>query len=138
MLDRLTTIIVDHFTDSLDLHAMGHLKKLTSFFSRQEYCKATLSRGHRRSCCTEHSLQHLGSVLFTKSICDRCLKNLQPLSSSNLPSLVLDNCLFGQIISSSPGDRVSYSPSIFEYCFPIRVYVVQYFEYRLTVERPLL
>ena len=30
---------------------------------------------------------------LTKSICDRCLKILQHLSSSNLPSLVLNNHL---------------------------------------------
>ena len=64
MLDRLTTIIVDQFTDSLDLPAMGHLEKLTSFFLRQEeYCKATLSREQSSSCCTENSLQHLGSLI---------------------------------------------------------------------------
>ena len=64
MLDRLTTtIIVDQFTDSVDLPAMGHLKKLTSLFSRQEYCKATLSREHSSSCCTENSPQHLGSLV---------------------------------------------------------------------------
>ena len=44
MIDRLTTITVDQFTDSVDLPAMGHLKKITFLFSRQEYCKATLSK----------------------------------------------------------------------------------------------
>ena len=80
MLDRLTTIIVDQFTDSLDLPAMGHLEKLTSFFSRQEeYCKATLSREQSSSCCTENSLQHLGSLIAL------------------------------------------YDPSIYVYCWPIRI-----------------
>ena len=63
MLDRLTTIIVNPFTDSADLSATGHLEKLTSLLSRQEYCKATLSREHSSSCCTENSLQYLGSLI---------------------------------------------------------------------------
>ena len=37
MLDSLV-IIVDQFADSEGLPAMGHLEKLTSLFSRQEYC----------------------------------------------------------------------------------------------------
>ena len=36
MLDCLV-IIVDQFADSEGLPAMGHLEKLTSLFSRQEY-----------------------------------------------------------------------------------------------------
>ena len=32
MLDRLTTIIVDQYTDSVDLSAMGYLKNWHSFF----------------------------------------------------------------------------------------------------------
>ena len=63
ILDRLITIIVDQFTGSVDLSAMGHLENLASLFSRQECCKATLSREHSSSCCTESSLQHLGSLI---------------------------------------------------------------------------
>ena len=63
MLDRLTTVRIDQFIDSVDLFAMGHLKKMTSLFSRQEYCRATRSREHSSSCCTENSLQHLGSLI---------------------------------------------------------------------------
>ena len=37
MLDGLSTI-VDHIADSIEVPAMGHLEKLTSLFSRQEYC----------------------------------------------------------------------------------------------------
>ena len=66
MLDRSTTIIVDQFTDSVNLSAMDHLKKMTSLFSRQEYCKATLTVEHSSSCCTENSLQHLGSLIAHK------------------------------------------------------------------------
>ena len=51
MLDSLTSIIVDHFTDSVDLSAMDNLKKMAPLFSRQEYCKATLSREHSSSLC---------------------------------------------------------------------------------------
>ena len=48
MLDCLI-IIVGQFADSVGLPAMRVL-----------YSKVTLSREHSRSCCTEHSLQHLG------------------------------------------------------------------------------
>ena len=37
MLDGLI-VIVDQFAYSEGLPAMGHLKKMTSLFSRQEYC----------------------------------------------------------------------------------------------------
>ena len=37
MPDCLVTL-VDQCADSEELPAMGHLKKLTSLFSRQEYC----------------------------------------------------------------------------------------------------
>ena len=63
MLDRLTTIIVDQLTDYADLSAMSHLKNLTSIFLQQEYCEATLTVEHSSSCCTENSLQNLGSLI---------------------------------------------------------------------------
>ena len=61
MLDCLI-IIVDQFADSVGLPAISHLEKIGIPFlaTRVLYSKATLSREHSRSCCTEHSLQHLG------------------------------------------------------------------------------
>ena len=83
-------------------------------------------------------------MLLTKSICDRCLKILQHLSSSNLPSLVLDNHLekmislpatrsIKQADAGSPCwkilrsliemsrevIRVAFGPSIYVYCLPL-------------------
>ena len=83
MLDCLSTIL-DQFADSVGLPAMGHLKKLTSFFSRQEYCilrlrslESTVVRVVLNIRCST-----LGFLFLTKSICDHCLKILQHLSSS--------------------------------------------------------
>ena len=55
-------IIVDQFADSVGLPVMGYLERMGIPFlaTRVLYSKATLSREHSRSCCTEHSLQHLG------------------------------------------------------------------------------
>ena len=66
MLDCLI-IIVDQFADSVGLPAMGHLEKVEIPFlaTRILYSKATLSKEHSRSCCTEHSLQHLGLSAIT-------------------------------------------------------------------------
>ena len=61
MLDCLI-IIVDKLADSVGLPAMGHWEKnyIPFLTTRVLYSEATLSREHSRSCCTEHSLQHLG------------------------------------------------------------------------------
>ena len=68
MLDCLI-IVVDHFSDSEGLPAIGHLKKIDIIFpaTRVIYSEAmhTLSRGHSRSYCTENLLQHLGSSTET-------------------------------------------------------------------------
>ena len=94
MLDCLSTI-VDQFAASVGLPAMGHLKNMTSLFSRQEYCILSL-------CSLESTVVRVvvnircstwGFLLLTMSICDHYLKILQHLSNSNLPSLVLDNHL---------------------------------------------
>ena len=85
MLDCLSTIIVDQFSDSVGLPAMGHLEKSASLYSRQElYCilrlrslESTVIRVVLNICCN-----NWGFLLFTKSICDHCLKNLHHLSSS--------------------------------------------------------
>ena len=55
-------IVVDQFADYVGLPAMGHLEKIDipSLATRALYSKATLSRGHSRSCCVEHSLRQLG------------------------------------------------------------------------------
>ena len=83
MLDDLSTI-VDQLADSAGLPAMNHLKKLASLFSRQEYCilrlrslESTVVRVVLNIRCSTW-----GFLLFTKSICDHCLKILQHLSSS--------------------------------------------------------
>ena len=61
MLDCLITL-VDQCADSIGLPAMGHLEKIDIPFlaTKVMYSEAMLSREHSRSCCTEHSLQHLG------------------------------------------------------------------------------
>ena len=55
-------IIVQQCADSVGLPTMDHLEKIGIPFlaTRVLYSKATLSREHSRSCCTEYSLQHLG------------------------------------------------------------------------------
>ena len=61
MLDCLI-ITVKHFADSVGLPAIGHLEKNDTPFlaTRVLYSKATHSKEHSRSRCTEHSLQHFG------------------------------------------------------------------------------
>ena len=99
-------------------------------------------------------------MLLTKAICDRYLKILQHLSSSNLPSFVVDSHLeklislsatrsikqadvgspcwknLGSLIEMSREViRVAYAPSISVHCFPIRFRVMPYFEYGQIFER---
>ena len=83
MLDCLSTI-ADQFVDSVGLPAMGHLEKLASPFSRQEYCilslrslESTVVRVVLNIRCSTW-----GFLLLTKSIRDHCLKILHHLSSS--------------------------------------------------------
>ena len=83
MLDCLI-IIVDQFEHCVGLLAMGLLEKLTSLFSRQEYCilrlrslESTVVRVVLNIRCSTW-----GFLLLTKSICDHCLKILQHLSGS--------------------------------------------------------
>ena len=83
MLDCLV-IIVDQFADSVGLSAMGHSKKLTTLFSRQEYyilrlrsLESTVVRVVLNIRCNTW-----GFLMLTKSICDHCFKILQHLSSS--------------------------------------------------------
>ena len=93
MLDCLSTI-VDQFADSVGLPAMDHLKKngipflATYCILRLRSLESTVVRVVLNIRCSTW-----GFLLLTKSICDHCLKILQHLSNSNLPSLVLDNHL---------------------------------------------
>ena len=82
MLDCLSNI-VDQFADSVGLPAMGHLKQLTSLFSRHECCvlrlrslESTVFRVALNIRCSTWAF-----LLLTKSVCDHCLKILQHLSS---------------------------------------------------------
>ena len=77
MLDGLSTI-ADQFAYFVGLPAMNHLEKLASLFSRQEYrilrlrsLDNTVVRIALNIRCSTW-----GFLLFTKSICDRCLKIL--------------------------------------------------------------
>ena len=83
MLDDLSTI-VDQLADSVGLPAMNHLKKLASLFSRQEYCTLRLRSLESPVVRVVLNIRcsTWGFLLFTKSICDHCLKILQHLSSS--------------------------------------------------------
>ena len=83
MLDGLSTI-VDQFADSLGLPAMGHLEKLASLFSRQEYCILRLRSLENTvvRVVLDIRCSIWGFLLLTKPICDHCLKVLQHLSSS--------------------------------------------------------
>ena len=90
-------------------------------------------------------------MLLTKSICDRCLKILQHLGSSNLPSLVLENHLEKMINMSATRSieqadvgspcwknlgsltemsreviRVAYAPSIYVYCLPFGYHCLEF------------
>ena len=58
-------IIVDQFADSVGLPAMGHLKKLTSLFSRQEYCILRLRSLETTVVRVVRILQHLSSSTET-------------------------------------------------------------------------
>ena len=82
MLDCLITL-VDQCADSVGLPAMGHLEKLASLFSRQEYgilrlrfLESTVVRVVLNIRCSTW-----GFLMLTKSICDHCLKILQHVSS---------------------------------------------------------
>ena len=84
MLNCLITL-VDRCADSVGLPAMGHLEKLTSLFSLQEYCilrlrslESTVVRAVSNICCSTWDF-----LLLTKSICDHCLKILQHYLSSS-------------------------------------------------------
>ena len=61
MLDCLA-VVVDQFADFDGVPAMDRLKKndIPFLATRVLYSEATLSREHSHSCCTEHSMQHLG------------------------------------------------------------------------------
>ena len=83
MLDGLSTE-VDHIADSVELPAMGHLEKLASLFSRQEYC---ILRLRSLESTVVHVVLYIrcstwGPLLLTKSIYDHCLIILQHLSNS--------------------------------------------------------
>ena len=71
---------VDQYADSEWLPAMGHLKKLTSFFSRQEYC---ILRLRSLESTVVHVvlkiLQHLSSSTET---CEVVLASLSCCASS--------------------------------------------------------
>ena len=152
MLDGLSTI-VDQFSDSVGLPAMGHLEKLASLFSRQEYCILRLRSLESTVVRVVLNIRRStwGFLLLTKSICDHCLKILQHLSSSNPPSLVLDNhleklislsatrsikqadvgspCwknLGGLIEMSREVIRVVYAPSIYVYCLPFGYHCLKF------------
>ena len=83
MFDCLSTI-VDQFADSVGLPAMGHLEKLASLFSFQEYCILRLRSLESTAVRVVLNIRcsTWGFLLLTKSICDHCLKILQHLSSS--------------------------------------------------------
>ena len=58
-------IVVDQFADSVGLPAMGHLKKLASLFSRQEYCILRLRSLESIVVQVVLVLQHLSSSTET-------------------------------------------------------------------------
>ena len=58
-------IVVDQFADSVGLPAMGHLKKLASLFSRQEYCILRLRSLESIVVQVVLILQHLSSSTET-------------------------------------------------------------------------
>ena len=58
-------IIIDQFEDSVELPAMGHLKKLTPLFSRQEYCILRLRSLESTVVHVVLILQHLSSPTET-------------------------------------------------------------------------
>ena len=80
MPDCLSTI-VDQFVDSVGLPTMGHLGKMTSLFSRQEYCILRLCSLESTVVCVVLNIRCSiwSFLLLTKSICDHCLKILQHL-----------------------------------------------------------
>ena len=82
MLDCLI-IIIDQFADSVGLPAMGHLEKMASLFSRQEYCILRLRSLESKAVRVVLNIRgSTWSFLFLmKSICDHCLKILQHMSS---------------------------------------------------------
>ena len=58
-------IIMDQFADSEGLPAMGHLKKMISLFSRQEYCNLRLRSLESTVVRVVLILQHLSSSTET-------------------------------------------------------------------------
>ena len=63
---------------------MGHLEKLASLFSRQEYCILRLRSLESTAVLVVQNIRWStwDFLLFTKSICGQCSKILQHLSSS--------------------------------------------------------